>query len=203
MDRTAKANIPDTQTATFDYDELKVVWQHRTWGDPPDPKYPWGMTFYGEKGTLKASIASYDFSPADQGSPIHVDALTELDRYPQDKAKEVGATIGPACRRHVANFLDAVRSRAKPVADIEQGYISTATCILANLSMRLGRTLTWDAQSGRVAGDPQANELLQRPYRKPWLHPADGLAQAGNSTMVADSTWRPPSGPTYTTAASW
>jgi predicted dehydrogenase len=48
--KTGKANIPDTQAATFDYENLKIVWQHRTWGQPPDPKYTWGATFYGDKG---------------------------------------------------------------------------------------------------------------------------------------------------------
>src|SRR5215471_8775673 len=63
-----KANIPDTQTVIFDYDDLKVVWQHRYWGGPaPDPKYPWGATLYGDKGTLKSSVFSYDFTPVGQG----------------------------------------------------------------------------------------------------------------------------------------
>jgi hypothetical protein len=57
------------------------------------------------------------------------------------------------------------------VADIEQGHISSASCILANLSMKLGRTLTWDAAAGKVVGDDEANRLLARPYRAPWLHP--------------------------------
>ena len=53
VDKGAKANIADTQTATFDFGDLDVVWQHRTWGEPADPKYPWGATFYGDKGTLE------------------------------------------------------------------------------------------------------------------------------------------------------
>ena len=64
VDKKSKANITDTQTATFDFGDLPVVWTHRTWGDPPDPKYPWGATFYGDKGTLKASVMSYDFIPS-------------------------------------------------------------------------------------------------------------------------------------------
>jgi hypothetical protein len=69
------------------------------------------------------------------------------------------------------DFLRARASRGRPVADIEQGHISTASCILANLSMELGRTLTWDEEKGRVANDPEANRLLRRPYRRPWVHP--------------------------------
>jgi hypothetical protein len=62
-------------------------------------------------------------------------------------------------------------TRGRPVADIEQGHISSASCILANLSMQLGRSLEWDAEKGRVAGDDEANRLLRRPYRAPWVHP--------------------------------
>ena len=69
------------------------------------------------------------------------------------------------------NFLDCVASRQKPVADIGEAHISTASCILANLSMQLGRTLHWDAKAGRVLGDDEANRLLLRPYRQPWKHP--------------------------------
>ena len=58
------------------------------------------------------------------------------------------------------------------MADIEQGHISTASCILANLRMKLGRTLAWDEKAGRVTGDEEANRLLLRPYRNPWVHPA-------------------------------
>jgi predicted dehydrogenase len=56
IQKQSKANITDTQTATFDFGDFPVVWQHRTYGTPPDPKYPWGLTIYGEKGTLKASV---------------------------------------------------------------------------------------------------------------------------------------------------
>jgi hypothetical protein len=60
------------------------------------------------------------------------------------------------------------------VADIEQGYISSASCILANVAMQLGRTLTWDVEKQTIAGDAEAARLLRRPYRKPWIHPEPG-----------------------------
>jgi predicted dehydrogenase len=167
-----KGNISDTQLATFDYPDLKVIWQHRTWGDPPDPKYTWAATFYGDKGTLKASVYSYDFTPVGKGQPVHRDVTYELEQYPEDKTEErLERHCAPAIRRHMKDLLAAIDSRGKPVADIEQGYISTASCILANLSMQLGRSLTWDAAAGRVANDAEANRLLRRPYRQPWVHP--------------------------------
>jgi len=172
VDKASKANIPDTQTATFDYGDLNVVWQHRTWGDSPDAKYPWGATIYGDKGTLKLSVMSYDFIPLGAGKPIHRDVAYELDKYPEDRTeKDLEKHVAPAIRQHMRDFLQAIDSRGRPVADIEQGHISTASCILANMSLKLGRTLTWDAEKRQVIGDDEANRLLRRPYRKPWMHP--------------------------------
>jgi predicted dehydrogenase len=173
VDRRSKANITDTQTATFDYGDLQVVWTHRTWGQAPDPDYPWGATFYGERGTLKVSVMRYDFTPLGRGKRIHRDVTYELDRYPEDRTeRDLERHCAPAIRRHAQNFLEAIRTRGRPVADIEEGHISTASCILANLALRLNRTLAWDAEHQRVIGDDEANRLLRRPYRRPWVHPA-------------------------------
>jgi predicted dehydrogenase len=176
VSKGSKSNITDTQTATFEYDDLKIVWTHRSWGDPPDPKYPWGATLYGDKGTLKASVMSYDFTPSTKGqAPMHQDTVYEYDKYPEDRTeKDLERHVASAIRGHMRDWLQAIATRGKPVADIEQGHISTASCILANLSMKLGRTLTWDAAAGRVVGDDEANRLLTRPYRSPWKHPTAG-----------------------------
>jgi predicted dehydrogenase len=172
VDKNSKANITDTQTATFDYGDLQVVWQHRTWGDTPDPKYPWSATFYGEKGTLKASVFSFDFLPRGGGEPIHRDAVYEYEKYPEDKnEKDLEQHCAAAIRDHMRDFLTCIGSRGRPVADIEQGHASTVSCILANLAMKLGRTLAWDPVQGKVIGDDEANRLLRRPYRAPWQHP--------------------------------
>ena len=177
VEKASKANIPDTQVATFDFGETTVVWQHRTYGHPDDPKYPWGLTLYGDKGTLKASVMSYDFIPIGDGQPIHRDVTYELEQYPEDKTeKDLEKHVAPAIRHHMQDFLRAIASRGKPVADIEEGHISTTSCILANNAMRLGRTLEWDAQKQMVVGDKEANALLRRPYRRPWVHPGGGTS---------------------------
>ena len=174
VDPASKANISDTQTATFDFDDLRVVWQHRSWGEAADPKYPWGATFYGDKGTLKTSVYSYDFIPAGGGQPIHKDVTYEFAQYPEDKTeKDLEKHVAPAVRYHMKNFLHAIDTRSKPVSTIEEGHISTASCILANNSMKLGRSLQWDAQRQQVTGDEEANRLLTRPYRAPWTHPSE------------------------------
>lgn len=173
VQKDSKANIPDTQTATFDFGNLEVVWQHRTYGEAADPEYPWGMTFYGDKGTLKADVHKYAFTPQGAKQPtLTGKALYEEGKYPGDKTeKDLERHVSSAVRGHMRDFLAAIDSRGKPVADIEEGHISTASCILANLSMGLGRTLTWDAAKQQVVNDAEAMNLLRRPYRAPWVHP--------------------------------
>ena len=177
--KEGKPNIPDMQTATFDYGDLQVTWQHRHFGEQPDPKYWWGANFYGEKGTLKASVFMFDFIPLDGGAPIHREwndpkakYPVDSDLFPEDKTeKGIEYHVAPAIRGHMKDLLANIASRGKPVADIEQGYISTTACILANLSLKLDRSLAWDAVAGRIVGDDEANHLLRRPYRAPWVHP--------------------------------
>jgi predicted dehydrogenase len=173
IDKQSKANISDTQTATFDFPEFPVIWTHRSYGHPPDPKYPWGATIYGDKGTLKASVNSYDFIPMDKNEqPIHKDVTYEFEQYPIDRTeKDLERHVAPAIRGHMKDLLRCIETRSKPVADIEQGHISTASCILANHSQKLGRSFKWDAVKQQVSGDAEANKLLARAYRKPWVHP--------------------------------
>src|SRR5258708_25686096 len=155
VDKASKANIPDTQSAVFDYGDLQCNWNMRSWGAANDAKYPWGATFYGEKGALKVSVMSYDFIP-EGGAPVHKDVTYELEQYPEDKTeKDLEKHVAPAIRAHMKDLLACIGTRGKPVADIEQGYISTASYILANLSMQLGRTLAWAAPSQKVANDDE------------------------------------------------
>jgi predicted dehydrogenase len=168
-----KSNIADTQTATFEYEPYNLVWQHRTWGSPTDPDYPWALFIYGEKGTLKASTMRADFIPHDRkAEPIHFECLFEREQYPEDLTeKDIELNAAPATRRHMLDFLAAIETRGRPVADVEDGHISTASCILANLAMELGRPLSYDPVQRLVVGDGEATRRLQRPYREPWEHP--------------------------------
>ena len=172
VDRGGKSNISDTQSALFEYENLNCVWQHRTWGTPADPDYPWGFKLYGDKGTLEASVYRYDFIPNGKEDKIHKDVIYEKEKYPEDvKEPRIELHTAPANRLHMLNFLNAIDKGERPVADIEQGHISTASCILANLSMKTGRPLVYDPQKREIVGDAEANALLQRPYRKHLVHP--------------------------------
>ncbi len=173
VEKDSKANTADSQVATFEYDRFPVVWTHRSWGTPPDPAYPWAFFIYGSKGTLKGSVHGWDFVPVGKGaSPLQGRNKQEVDQYPEDRTEaDLELHSAHAVRYHMKDWIQAVNERSRPVADIEEGHISTTACILANLSMQLGRPLAWDEQRGEVRGDRSANALLARPYRKPWKHP--------------------------------
>jgi hypothetical protein len=151
-----------------------MVWQHRTWGAPPDPDYPWALFIYGDKGTLKASTWRADFIPNDtkKGKPLHFECVFEREKYPEDVTeKDIELNAAPATRAHMKNFLEAIDTRGRPVADIEEGYISTASCIMANISMELGRPLVYDPKARTTVGDKEAAKRLAKPYRGEWKHP--------------------------------
>ena len=165
-------NVHDTQNALFDYDGLQMVWTQKNWGMNPDKDYPWGATIYGEKGTLKLSVWRYDYIPNGKGETIRRDSVDESDQYPEDLAhKETEVFAAPGNRRQLLDFVKSRQEGKRPVADILEGHISSASCILANLSMELGRELRWDAEKEQVIGDPEANRRLARHYRGDWVHP--------------------------------
>lgn len=174
VQKEGKSNIADTQIATFEYDGFNAVWQHRTWGTPPDPDYPWALFIYGEKGTLKASTMRADFIPLDRNAkPLHFDCFFEREKYPEDVTEpDIELNAAPATRRHMLDFLAAIEKRSRPVADIEEGHISTASCILANLAMELNRPLRYDPHQRIIIGDAAATKVLRQPYRSPWQHPS-------------------------------
>ncbi|HMO64678.1 MAG TPA: gfo/Idh/MocA family oxidoreductase, partial [Verrucomicrobiota bacterium] len=136
--------------------------------------YPWALFIHGEKGVLKASTMRADFLPHDRNAkPIRFDVLYEREKFPEDVTeKDIELNAAPATRRHMLDFLDAIESRGRPVADVEDGHISTASCLLANLALELGRPVSYDPRRRVVTGDREATRMLLKPYRRPWKHPA-------------------------------
>lgn len=172
VQKDGKSNISDTQSAVFEYPELNCVWQHRSWGAPADPEYPWSFKLYGENGILAGSTMQADFIPYEDGEKMHFDVLYEKEQYPEDVSEDrIELNAAPATRRHMLNFLSAIDENSQPVSHVEDGHISTASCILANMSMALERPLVYDPEKRIVVEDQEATDLLQRPYRDPWQHP--------------------------------
>ncbi len=177
VQKQGRANISDTQSALFDFGTLTASWEHRTYGAAADPEYPWGATIYGEKGTLKLSVNKYEFFPNGRNkAALSGTPLFEFEKFPEDKTeKDLEQHVASAVRVHLQDLLRSIEKRSKPISDIEQGHISTASCIMANLAMKLGRSVSYDPVKKEIVGDQEANKLLIRPYRAPFIHP--GLAK--------------------------
>jgi len=172
VQKNAKATISDTQTAIFEYEELDCIWNHRSWGTPADPEYPWSFKLYGENGTLSGSVMKYDFVPQGKGNIISGMALYEREKYPEDLTeKGIELHVAPATRGHMIDFLAAIDNGTKPLSHILDGHISTASCILANMAMALERPLIYEPSNQIVLNDPEATNLLERAYREGWEHP--------------------------------
>jgi len=173
--KPATSNTPDTQRAVYRYTDLDVSWEHRTWGASPIPQRhwsdQWGARFIGEKGTLNMTMLEYVFTPADGGprEGVHMCSRTgDLENLDFDRT---GEAFKATENGHVLDFLRARADRSRPIADIEEGHISSSMCELGNLSMQLGRPVAYDPKTRTVPGDSEATHLLSRSYRAPWVHP--------------------------------
>ncbi len=175
VDKTATANISDTQRSTFRYPGLDVSWEHRTWGSSPIPSRnwfdQWGARFIGEKGILTITIFGYEFAPADGGPHEGSHLLSKTGNLENIDMGNFESAFKEFQQAHVRDFLQAREKRSRPVADVEEGHISTASCILANLAQELGRPLRYDPKTRTIPGDAEATRRLTRAYRSPWIHP--------------------------------
>lgn len=152
-------DAPDTQVATFEFESFTATWEHRTYAGNHAEKTDLGCYFYGTEGTLHVGwLDGWTFYPRDDKEPtVHVDP--QLHEPDQQNIPELWA-----------DFLDAIKTNRRPVCDIEIGHRSTNMSLLGMLSLKLGRSVRWDGE--QILDDPEANELLSRPYRAPWEYPA-------------------------------
>ena len=143
--------VPDTQVLTYDYGDLALVWELRSFQDAlPLEGTVAGTAFYGTEGALLVD-----------GSGWKV----------QLKKGEIGPSGKAAGGSHTGNFLECMRSRQRPNADIELGRLSTTLCHLGNICGRLKRNLRFDAKAENFGEDKAANALLTKEYRAPYALP--------------------------------
>ena len=156
------SDAPDHQLATFSFDKFDVQWEHRRFGNNnADKGENVGCYFYGTKGILHMGwLQGWTFYPTDSKSP----PVTEAARLGQPDAQNI--------KELWADFLHAIRTGTKPVADIGEIHLSTNMALLGMISMKVGRSLDWDGATERIVGDEAANKLLRRDYRKGYDYPS-------------------------------
>jgi predicted dehydrogenase len=134
--------VPDTQVVTWEFPDSCLVWEHRMWSKHGTEGSSFGVAFYGDKGTV----------------------LLDLKGWHVEDGEKAGGEATNSQAAHIQNFLDCIKTRARPNADIEIGHLSTRLCHLGNIAHRTGRKLTFDGATETFPGDAEANKLLSREY---------------------------------------
>jgi predicted dehydrogenase len=151
-----KITTPDVLTAHFDFASCPLTWRHRLWGaEEYTPEVSNGLFFFGEKETVFVTDDRWVVIPKGKNAERLVN--------------KVSADSG---RLHMAEFLNAVRTRQQPGCTIEEGLRSTETVKLAMIAYETGSKVVWDAASEQIVGSAAASALLKRAYRSPWTHPS-------------------------------
>jgi predicted dehydrogenase len=158
--------VPDVLQVTYEYPGFVMTYEscllngHGLGGRTPGMKYynakgaedrPNGMAFYGTNAALYADRIGYEIYPEPKST---------LER------KQMNTT--DATKLHAANFVDCVRSRKAPNADVETGHRSTTVAHLGNIAFKTGKKLHWNAGTEEFIDDGEASKLLSRQPRKPW-----------------------------------
>ena len=179
------SEIPDTLQALFEFDGWLFqysVLSHNSFGPNGDPganrQGSYGIQFHGSKGTLFVDRAGFRLTP----QYVRVEEPNHAARpavWSQDERQlgyfyttETLPESGDSSLQHQAhsrNFLDCVKSRQRPNADIEEGHYSNTICRLGNIAYRLGRKVQWDNAKEQAIGDPEVNKLAIGEYRAPWV----------------------------------
>lgn len=170
---------PDTQDTLLEYPGFTAIWSHREAGGQ-SRLIGHGIEFYGPKGMLNINRGALEVFPDRKVEPSN--AIPRFQGHPsggprqQDRREpeywtpplKVAGSSPEQFDLHVRDFLDCIKSRQRPIADVEDGHTTATTCHLANISLRLGRKLRWDPLKEEIVGDAEASGMLERPYRKPW-----------------------------------
>jgi predicted dehydrogenase len=159
-DKEQTSDAPDHQVATYDFESFTCVWEHRRFADNKAEKHKIGAYFYGTKGTLHIGWQDgWTFYPTDSKAQT------------QHENSQLQQPDGHNLKLLWADFMESIESGKKAVANIEIAHRASVLPLLGMISWRTGRSLEWDAAKEQIIGDEEANKLLSRPYRGPWVYP--------------------------------
>lgn len=178
---TDNGETPDTMDANLKFDTWTASWSHR---EASEGRENPSLEFYGTHGSLSINrrgfriVADRDMPPANAiphfagahpvGGPEPVPVDKERRQLRTEPIVDQTGDGRQQFKDHVRNFLECVKSRRTPISDLESGHRVATACHLANISLRLGRRIEWDAANESVHDDAEANSMLRRPYRAPW-----------------------------------
>jgi predicted dehydrogenase len=155
MDETGPVKLipPGKSTAVRG---LKYIYANGVEMIHKDFKRGWAVRFKGTEGTLDISREFLDSKPVS----IAKQSLKDSDKrlYFSDN--------------HYNNWIQCIKTRSLPVADVEIGHRTSTICNIGNIAYRLRRPLEWDPEKEEFKNDPEANKLLTKDYRAPYTFPS-------------------------------
>jgi len=174
---------PDFLTVTYEYDKFIVTYEgsnintHGMGGRTPGHRYynsrgewdqPNGLAFYGTEATIFAERIGWEIFPEPSSGGGGRRGDNESTPGRALKVKRMWENVEEPTRAHCLNFIESLRSRKPPNADIEIGHRGTSIALLGNIAMRTGKKLKWDSKKEDFIGAPDASAMLTRMYRKPY-----------------------------------
>ncbi|MDR2811379.1 MAG: Gfo/Idh/MocA family oxidoreductase [Tannerellaceae bacterium] len=150
---------PDTLMATYVYKDFNIIWDHACGINHGLFDKKEGLAFYGENGTMLLTRAGWEVFP------VVANNTPRMEAVPFKKGE------GKGLYNHVGNFLQCIRSRELPNADIAIGARVAKMSHLANISCRIQREVQWDNAQNQIVGDKDAIALSKAHYRAPWELP--------------------------------
>jgi predicted dehydrogenase len=174
--------VPDVQDAIIEYPNFTAVVQFRECAAGGGTSSMGALTFFGTKGTMTLGRDGFEIIPDKRSEPVNVFAKIigghpvggpqPVDEPPDrlwcEKLEDKTGDWKAQYVAHAKNFIECVKSRATPSSDLVSSHHVSTTCHLANISLRLGRNVRWDAAREEIIDDPEASRWLVRPYRTPW-----------------------------------
>ncbi len=164
-------DAPDTQCVNWQFDGLTMVLEQTLW-TPYMRKTPFELRDTDQlpnwpfSGTRVEIYGTKDFMFLGR-----MGGGWQVFNGDGDTVKIQPGRFAPANEQHIANFIECMRTRERPNADIEEGHYSTLLTHYGNIAYRVGRTLAVNAETEGIVGDDEANALVKREYREPWVVP--------------------------------
>ncbi|HKJ79549.1 MAG TPA: Gfo/Idh/MocA family oxidoreductase, partial [Prolixibacteraceae bacterium] len=161
-------DIPDTMQVTFEFDSGAIV-AFGIYEATAGGLLPWGeVELRGTNGVLEISEKGYRITPTKSGQFQDWDQLMEEEKFDTNNQLLSDGSSGNSTANLIRNFLDCVKSRETPLCTLEEGHRSTSFAHLANIALKTGKRLEWDASKEQFKNCSEANNMLHYEYRKPW-----------------------------------
>ena len=147
---------PDVQEVLYELDEGVLTWSVRELNGTRGAY----LVFHGTKADLEVGRNGYSLR-GQKWQRKDPPMVEDRESRPEGAQRALNG-------HHMRNFLDCIKSRQRPNADVEIGHKTAVFCHLGNIATRLGRTLSWNKATETFVADSEADEWLSKPYRDPW-----------------------------------